>query len=180
MSLRPVVPTVLLTAALAAAGCSPSDPPTEPTVPPTVSPGTESGAPTPRGAPPTPYSDPDDIHADYDGVIAEARQAAETGVGPVTWETEDPHLIATAREGECAIKAEVVGTGAPPKDYDLDALRTDLSGALAHHDFAEVADFDHGGGWVVLRSTDSRGAMFQFRAKRAVEIMVEVPAQCPE
>lgn len=180
MRLRPVLPALLLTAALTAAGCSPSDPPTGPTVPPAVSPGTESGGPTPRGALPTPYSDPGDIHADYDGVIADAQQAAETGVGPVSWKTDEPQLTATTHEGECAVQAEVEGDGALPKEYDLDALLPDLNETLASHGFAEGSDFEYAGGWAILRSTDSRGASFQFRAKSRVKINVLVPAQCPE
>lgn len=180
MRLRAGIPALLLAAVLTAAGCTPSELPTEPPLSPSATPGTQSGAPTPGGALPTPYSDPDAVHADYDGVIAAAQQAAEPGVGPVAWETDDPHLTATTVEGECVIQAAVEGEGSAPKEYDLETLLPNLNRALADHDFDQVDDFEYSGGWAVLHSTDSRGASFMFRAKSRVHIRVLVPAQCPE
>lgn len=164
------VPLLLTVLMAGAAGCTPDPEPTDP--PPTATP-QSTDAPAP--------GDPDDIRAAAEPLIRDAQLAAEAGVGPVTWPSEDPELTATTTpDGDCAVQVAVAGDGAPPKEYDLDALLPDLNAVLADHQFAEASDFDYSGGWVLLESTDDRSVSFEFRAKGRVEIRVTQPAQCPE
>ncbi|MGO1975379.1 MAG: hypothetical protein ACTH2Q_20665 [Propionibacteriaceae bacterium] len=179
------VPLLLTVLMAGAAGCTPDPEPTDPANPSTpASPSVSSSppAPTTPASPETPApGDPDDIRAATDPLIRDAQQAAEAGVGPVEWSSTEPELTAdTTPDGACAVRAEVAGEGAPPKDYDLDALLPNLNEALAAHDFSEASDFDYAGGWVLLDSTDAHDASFEFRAKGRVEISITLPAQCPE